>query len=79
MQLQQHERPQKQLYAVSDGISVGYCLYGVQKVGGSNPLAPTTLLLPQSPFMTGLVASSPSRGPHFRTSLSDIVQRQPER
>ena len=39
MQLQQQERPRKQLDAVSDGVSRVYCLYELQKVGGSNPLA----------------------------------------
>jgi hypothetical protein len=58
---------------------MAYCLHGIQKVGGSNPLAPTTSFLPQSPFMTGLVASPPSRRSPFRTGLSDTVQRQPER
>ena len=53
MQLQQHEKYQRQLDAVSDGVSKAVLLHGVQKVGGSNPLAPTTSFLAAKTFHDG--------------------------
>ena len=79
LQLQKQEKPQNRFDAVSDGISVVYGLHGVQKVGGSNPLAPTTPSLPQSPLATGLVASPSSSGGPFRESSFRAWQRQAER
>ncbi len=79
VQLRKLRKHLKQLDAVSDGISRAVLPHGVQKVGGSNPLAPTNSLPPQSPRRTRVPSVRGLRPSQVRTWTSPLTERPTER